>query len=366
MKIINNNYKIKFISKEPALGFNDVSLIPCRSKVYSHKDVSILQSYTFKTKNTYNWEGVPIVSSNNHMVSNLETFNVLRKKKYMTCFPKHFNMKWYESKVMPEELLYVDYYILSCGIEEQDYLSVFNLIDRLKNEQNTHVKFLCVDISNGYLNRLLDVCYIIKNYYPDIVLIAGNVVTPDIVYDLIKNYGVDIVKCGLNSNNNVYYDITNRTGVGYPQFSAILDCAQAAREAGGMIMSDGDITTSGDIVKSFGAGSHFVMCDSMFTAHEESPGTLFVDPDTRERYKMYRIATNKILKRYNKGVLETRLLDDEKIKINIKGNLIDTIENINDSIKQGCSYMNAFNLTELYENSEFVRIINNGISRNTS
>jgi IMP dehydrogenase/GMP reductase len=189
------NNAFKFHSAHRKIDFKDVLIVPKKTFIYSRKEINLNREFYFKNINN-NWKGCPIISANMDTVSNLETFNILKNHNYLTCFPKHFNIHWLYNKDIPNELTYVDNYMLSCGTNEEDYLRLISLVNKLKNN-NINVKFVCVDVANGYMNILGDTCKKLREKFPNIILVAGNVVTPEGVNDLILNSGVNIVKCGI-------------------------------------------------------------------------------------------------------------------------------------------------------------------------
>jgi len=214
-----NNILYKFRSNSRKLDFKDVLIVPKKTYLSSRKDVNLNREFYFKNQHTM-WKGCPIISANMDTVSNLDTFNVLKDYNYLTCFPKHFNNIWYSMEQLPiKELSYVDNYMLSCGTNENDKINLINIISRLK-DNHINVKFVCVDVANGYMNTLGDTCKKIRDWYPNIILVAGNVVTPEIVEDLIIDCGVNIVKCGIGGGcfskdtrvlmaNGTYKNISN-------------------------------------------------------------------------------------------------------------------------------------------------------------
>jgi IMP dehydrogenase/GMP reductase len=196
VQMMNNT--LKFRDTKRKLDFNDVLIVPKKSSIHSRSLPTIERKFHFKTEpQSMSWTGIPIVSSNMTSVTGLETFDVLRQQNYISCFPKHFNKDWMEAHTLPSELQFINHYMLSCGINDHDYKLVISLIDRLK-DNDINVKFLCVDIANGYLTQMLEVCSILREKYPRLIITAGNVVTPEATFDLIKN-GVNIVKIGIGS-----------------------------------------------------------------------------------------------------------------------------------------------------------------------
>jgi GMP reductase len=341
---------LKFHSHEVKLDFNNVLIVPKRSTITSRKHVDIERTLSFRTKpKTLRWKGVPIISSNMDTVTNLESFKVFKEHNYMSCFPKHFNSQWVASP--PEELKDTNNYMLSCGIN--DYETLIELVDKLSKE-GIDVRFVCVDIANGYLDTLGDVCKELRRRYPSVVIAAGNVVTPEGVESLIRN-GANMVKVGVGSGAVCITRL--KAGVGYPQLSAVLECVKTAHTYGAHIISDGGIVHPADFAKAFAAGSSFVMAGSVFAGHTESPGELLHDPHTNEWYKLYYgMASEDAVNKYNDGLKNYRSAEGKKVRIPHKGPLSHTIHDINGGIRSACTYTNSYNLEELYENTEFILV----------
>lgn len=343
---------LKFRSPDVKLDFKDVLIVPRRSSVTSRREVCINRKFTIKQKqSTKFWEGVPIISSNMDTVTGVESFDILRKHNYLSCFPKHFNKDWVDK---PDDCLkFTDNYMLCCGTGEDDYLTMFDLIDKL-HKIDINVKFVCVDVANGYITNLKDVCREIRKTYPDVILTAGNVVTPEGVEDLIKS-GVNMVKVGIGSGSCCITRL--KAGVGYPQLSAILECAATAHQMGGLIISDGGIVHPADIVKAYVAGADFVMLGSMLAGHTESPGEVLMDPQTNKWFKAFHgMASQVAVEKYSGGMKNYRTSEGKAVKIPYKGAIKHTLQDIEGSIRSACTYTNSSNLVELEENGEFILV----------
>lgn len=354
----------KFCDSHVKLDFNNVLIVPKPSKIQSRSLVKLEKTFRFNKKTDYTlptkWSGVPIISSNMDTVTGLDTFNVLRQHNYISCFPKHLNKEWIVKSVLPEELAYIDNYMLCCGINKYDTGILVSLIDRLQKE-GISIKFICIDIANGYLNKLLDVCSMFRERYPHLIIAAGNVVTPEGVQSIIKS-GANLVKVGIGSGSCCTTRL--KAGVGYPQLSAVLECSEAARSVGGLIISDGGIVHPADIVKAFAGGAGFVMLGSMLAGHTESPGELQLNSKDNMWYKtFYGMASSDAVSKYNAGMKNYRTAEGKTVQMRYKGDLIHTINDINGSLRSACTYVNATDLKELYVNSQFV-LVNN--THNTS
>jgi len=332
------------------IDFRDVLIVPRKTRITSRKNVSIIKKIKFNDNVT--WEGVPVVSSNMDTVTNLDTFNIMKQHGYISCFPKHFNKQWANiSSPLPIELVDTNHYMLSCGTTKDDQSTMINLLMSL-HDVDIVPKFLCIDVANGYMQSLKDTCLRMRGLFPDIVITAGNVVTPDLTHELIKSCGVDIVKVGIGSG--AVCETRLKAGVGYPQLSAVIECSQAAREAGGRIMSDGGIIHPCDIVKAFAGGSDFVMCGSIFAGHEESPG----DTIDGTHKVFYGMSSEKANKKYNGGMNGYRTSEGKSVNIPIKGSIDDTLKDISGSIRSACAYTDCDHLEQLFEKAKFVQVYN--------
>lgn len=341
------NLRINPIRK---LDFNDVLIVPRKSGLSSRSHVKITKEIKFKHSGA-SWEGVPIISSNMDTVTNVDTFNVLREKRMLTCFPKLFNEKWLNGTV-PHELNDEDNYIISCGIKEQDTNTLFGLFSKLADE-GIHPKFLCIDVANGYMVDLITACQKIRRKLPSVTIMAGNVVTPDGVKDLTIGGTVDVVKVGIGSGSVC----TTRkiTGVGYPQFSAVLECAEKAHELGCHIISDGGISVPGDVSKAFCAGADFVMIGSMLGGHDVSPGDVI-----EENGKMYKLTygmSSKVANdKYAGGLGSYKAPEGKVVKVPLKGKLTNTLQRIEGGVRSTCTYIGAEEISIMPKHSNFVLV----------
>lgn len=336
MKVINPT--------TPKLDYKDVLIIPTKqSFVESRKLVSLNVKRKFRYSRQ-EWHGVPILSSNMDTVSDLNTHNILARRNYMTCFPKHFNKIWAEK--IPDVLKYTDRYALSCGLKDIEYVE--DIILKLQ-DMGSPLKFLCIDIANGHLFNMIELCSNLRIKHPYITLIAGNVVTASATEDLILDGGVDIVKIGIG--NSPICTTRIMTGVGYPQLSAVLECAATARSLKAHIIADGGISSSGDIAKAFVAGADFIMLGSMLAAHEESPGEM------EDGYKLiYGMSSSIANEKHSGGMMGYKTSEGRIVKVPIKGPLEETLLKIEGGLASACTYVNAKNLDDLHNNGNFVLV----------
>jgi len=319
------------------LDFRDVLIVPKKTNIKSRKDVSLKRKITFKNGRT--WQGVPIISSNMDSVTSIETHQVLSTHDFISCFPKHLNKTLSEKST----LLDGDTYMLSTGTSKDDVDTITRLLFKLSDPT-----FVCVDVANGYTQELYKTCAKLRDCFPSIVLVAGNVVTPEAVTELIE-VGVDIVKIGIGSGS--VCETRLKAGVGYPQLSAVIECSEAARKAGGYIISDGGIIYPCDIVKAFGAGADFVMCGSMFAGHDESPGE-----SISGKKLFYGMSSEMANNKYNNGLKGYRTSEGKAVVMQVKGPLEYTLNDIEGSIRSACTYTNSKCIEDLSRNVEFIRV----------
>jgi GMP reductase len=321
------------------LDFKDVLIVPRTSTIDSRRLVNLHTKYKFKYSRA-TWEGVPLVSSNMDSVTGISSHGVLEKRGWVSCFPKSMNYTWAMPSVNPPSN--VDSYMISCGISDGELDVVDTLVSKLK-DNGTPLKFLCVDVANGYLVKFLNTCATLRERYIDVTIVAGNVATPNAVENLILDGGVDIVKIGIGSGQAC---LTRKmAGVGYPQLSAVIECSAAAHSLGAHIISDGGITCPGDVAKAFCAGAHFVMVGSMLGAHSSTK--IFRKKSMKET-----VANEK----HNGGLRGYRASEGRVTMIPMRGPLDNTIGQIEGGLRSACTYVNAKNVVELAEYGEFVMV----------
>ena len=346
---------IKLITSSK-LNFGDVLIVPQKSFVHSRSRVGIQCEYEFKYS-PHKWSGVPIMSSNMDTVTNEQTAAILSDNNWISVFPKHFNQVWHarNSNFLPPVLAKVDTYALSCGTSNADIAAVVETADHIEEVFGQRPKMVCVDIANGYLDVLVQKCQRIRDVMPDVILMAGNVVTPEGLYELVHKGSCDVVKVGIGSGAACTTRL--KTGVGYPQFSAVVECAAAAQSYGCHIISDGGAVFAGDCAKAFAANASFVMLGSMLAGHIESPGELIIDEETGKKYKeYYGMSSKRANEKFFGGLQTYRAAEGKLTHIPVKGHLLETIQDIEGGIRSACTYVNAESLEELSQNAVFVEV----------
>lgn len=330
------------IETDLKLDYKDVLLRPKRSGLQSRKDVDLKREFKFpNTKKT--WKGIPIVASNMDSTGTIETAKELYKSGLLTCLHKFYSPD--EIEAIQNEPFFQNI-IISSGITTDD-LKRLDLI--LKK---TKPNFVCLDIANGYMQRFVEVVAKVRKDHPDIILIAGNVVTREMVEQLILS-GADIVKVGIGPGSAC--TTRKKTGVGYPQLSAVIECSDAAHGLNGQIIADGGCVYPGDVVKAFGGGADFVMLGGMLAGHDESGGEL-IEENGKKFKAFYGMSSSTAMKKYYGKVNKYRASEGKTVKIPYRGPIKDTIQDILGGIRSACTYIGAKRLKDFSKCTTFIRV----------
>jgi GMP reductase len=331
------------IINDVKLDYRDVLIIPKRSTIPSRSVVNLERTFTFRSG--FSWTGIPIIAANMDGVGTTAMDLELNNFKCMTALTKHHK----DEELIEHFKLNLNSSVYSLGISNND-------LDKFKNvyllARNKHMK-VCIDVANGYTEHFVDFIKKFRDLYPNIILMAGNVVTPEMTEELILA-GADIVKIGIGPGSVC----TTRkiTGVGYPQLSAVIECADAAHGLRGHIIADGGCTVPGDVAKAFGAGADFVMLGSMLAGHKEGlpleykdtiPGISLVD--------FYGMSSAYAMEKHHGGVAEYRSSEGREVKIKYKGEVANTLKEILGGLRSTCTYVGASQLKELSKRTTFVR-----------
>lgn len=341
------------IENDIKLDFNDVLLRPKRSTLSSRSDVTVEREFTFKHSGR-KWSGVPIISSNMDTVSCVDMFRALASHKILTCFHKYVSVTDIIStcEEYGDQGCTSDYFILSTGITDKDFEHLQTCI-RVLGDNNIEVKFVCIDVANGYMFKLIEFCKRIRDLLPNVTLMAGNVVSREITEELIINGKIDIIKVGIGSG--AVCTTRLQTGVGMPQLSAVMECADAAHGLNAAIVSDGGICHPGDLSKAYGGGADFVMLGSMLAGHKESPGEL-LEEDGKKYKLFYGMSSDTAMNKYHGGVASYRSSEGKTVKVPYKGTVHDTILNILGGVRSTCTYIGASRIKDINKCATFVRV----------
>ena len=334
------------IEEEVKLDYTDVLFRPKRSTLSSRKDVNLKRTYKFKYSNN-EWSGIPIMAANMDGVGELGVAEKMSEFDMITCLTKQHDIKrlkqYKKIKTIYKNIA------LSIGIKKED----FNNLDKLLKEFN-FIKFICIDVANGYSERFSKFIKSVREKYPTKTIIAGNVVTADMTQELILN-GADIVKVGIGPGSVCTTRI--QTGVGYPQLSAVMECADAAHGLGAHIIADGGCTCPGDVAKGFGGGADFVMLGGMLAGHDEGKGKV-VKSNGSKYIEFYGSSSLEANKKHYGGLSDYRSSEGRIVRVKYRGKINDTISNILGGIRSSCTYVGAPSLKQLSKCTTFVRVSN--------
>ncbi len=333
------------ISDDIKLDFDDVLIEPQRSELFSRKDVSIERTFTFKhTKET--WTGIPVISANMDTTGTFELAKIFTEYKMLTAIHKHYTINEWQDFIEnnPECLNHV---MVSTGVSENDFENVKEIM-KLTND----IKFICIDIANGYSRILESFIAKVRKQFPEKIIVAGNVVSKNMA-EVLHESGADIVKVGIGPGSVCTTRIV--TGVGMPQLSAIIDCADASHGLKGHIIGDGGCKTAGDVSKAFCGGADFVMLGGMFAGHEESEGEI-VEIDGKMFKKYYGMSSSTAMKKHSGGVKNYRASEGKEVLIPLKGSIHKTIQQILGGVRSTCTYIGAEKIKEMPKRATFVRV----------
>jgi len=335
------------IETDIKLGFKDVMIRPKRSTLNSRAQVNLEREFKFM-HSTATWKGIPIMAANMDTVGTFEMALALAKEKLFTAVHKHYTVQEWNDFIKKAPADICDYIAVSTGTGKEDFKKITEIF-----KQNPKLTFICIDVANGYSEHFVDFLRQARKHFPDKVIIAGNVVTGEMVEELLLE-GADIVKVGIGPGSVCTTRV--KTGVGYPQLSAIIECADAAHGLGGHIISDGGCTTPGDVAKAFGAGADFVMLGGMLAGHTESGGEVI--EINGEKYKQfYGMSSETAMKKHIGGVAEYRASEGKTVQVPFRGDVIDTLHDILGGIRSTCTYVGASKLKELTKRTTFIRVI---------
>ena len=328
------------------LGFKDVMIRPKRSTLSSRAEVSLERNFSFLNSGA-NWQGVPIMAANMDTVGTFEMAKALFKHKIFTAIHKHYTLADWTGFMNSIELDKTDYFAVSTGTGEADSEKLAAIF-----EQHPAIKFICIDVANGYSEHFVNFVKKTREQYPQKIIMAGNVVTGEMVEELLLA-GADIIKVGIGPGSVCTTRV--KTGIGYPQLSAIIECADAAHGLGGQIVSDGGCKVPGDLAKAFGGGADFVMLGGMLAGHTESGGELIKEKG--EFYKeFYGMSSETAMNKHIGGIANYRASEGKTVRIPYRGPVDFTIQDILGGIRSTCTYVGAKRLKELTKRTTFIRV----------
>ena len=364
------------IENDVKLDYSSVLLRPKRSTLGSRKEVQLTRRHKFRNYNpshplTVNreqdYEGVPIMAANMDGVGTFDMADTLGRLELFTCLVKTYTIKQLVGFFVdnPDRAEYAAY---SMGITDDDAAKF-----RAVYTGAPMIKYVCIDVANGYSERFLNYVASVREEYPGIVIIAGNVVTADQTQELLLR-GADIVKVGIGPGSVCTTRI--KTGVGYPQLSAVMECADAAHGLDGHVIADGGCTCPGDVAKAFAGGADFVMLGGMLAGHDEGGGevittyyqtgevvredvgdhTNWKDWVERKQFvQFYGMSSEAANTKHFGGLKEYRSSEGREILVPYRGAIEATTQDLLGGIRSSCTYVGAAKLKHLPKCATFIR-----------
>lgn len=350
------------IEEDFKLDFSNVLIRPKRSTLKSRKEVDLFRQTKFRNAKgdmdlPREYIGIPIMAANMDGVGTIEIADALAKHNVFTCLVKTYSVNELVSffDCDDSDLKYdrVENVAMSIGVSDDDLQKFHNVYELTDGA----VKYLCVDVANGYTEMFSNFIYQLRLNHPELVIIAGNVVTGDMTQELILN-GADIVKCGIGPGSVCTTRI--QTGVGYPQLSSVIECADAAHGLGGHIIADGGCASSGDVAKAFGGGADFVMLGGMLSGHDEGGGEYILEDDNPEPIgvRFYGMSSETANDKHFGGLKDYRASEGKEVIVPYRGSIHNTMQTILGGIRSSCTYVGARRIKDLTKCTTFVKVYN--------
>ena len=369
------------IDQDVKLDYKDVLIRPKRSTLSSRKQVQLERSFKFRNYQPdfpdnikhEHYRGVPIMAANMDGVGTFEMADKLAEGDIFTCLVKTYSVEalveYFNSNILER----TNNVAMSIGTSDEDF---HKLVD-VQAEVCDQLKYVCMDIANGYSNHFAAHVRKVREAFPHLVIIAGNVVTGEMTEELILA-GADIVKVGIGPGSVCTTRI--QTGVGYPQLSAVIECADAAHGLGGHIIADGGCTCPGDVAKAFAAGADFVMLGGMLAGHDEGGGEVITKRyqtnelrlkdiadlgktwnssnliiEEKQFVQFYGMSSDAANTKHFGGLKDYRSSEGREVLVPYRGEVARTIQDLLGGIRSTCTYAGAMKLKQLSKCTTFVR-----------
>ena len=367
------------IDNDIKLDYSDVLIRPKRSTLKSRKQVRLERTFKFRNSKA-EYEGVPIMAANMDGVGTFKMADTLAEQNIFTCLVKtysvdelveFFDIDYFGKPFQTERSKYT---AMSIGTSDADFNK---LVQVHATVADGRLKYVCMDIANGYSDHFAQHVKKVREAFPNIVIIAGNVVTGEMTEELILN-GADIVKVGIGPGSVCTTRI--QTGVGYPQLSAVIECADAAHGLGGHIIADGGCTCPGDVAKAFAGGADFVMLGGMLAGHDEGGGEVITkryqtnevlpsgymvgDTDVgeiklkieeKQFVQFYGMSSDAANTKHFGGLKDYRSSEGREILVPYRGEVARTVQDLLGGLRSTCTYAGALRLKHLMRCTTFVR-----------
>ena len=350
------------IEEDFKLDFSSVLIRPKRSTLKSRKEVDLFRTTKFRNAKDSKglpkeYIGIPIMAANMDGVGTFEIADALAKQNLFTCLVKTYSVNelvgYFDCDDSDLRYDRRQNVAMSIGTSDDDLQKFCNVMEL----SDGAVKYLCVDVANGYTEMFSNFIYQLRLNFSSLVIIAGNVVTGDMTQELILN-GADIVKCGIGPGSVCTTRI--QTGVGYPQLSSVIECADAAHGLGGHIIADGGCVSSGDVAKAFGGGADFVMLGGMLSGHDEGGGEYILEDDNPEPIgvRFYGMSSETANEKHFGGLKDYRASEGKEVIVPYRGRIDNTVQTILGGVRSSCTYVGARRIKDLTKCTTFVKVYN--------
>ncbi len=343
------------IEEDIKLDFKDVLIRPKRSTLSSRREVDIFRQFTFKWSGLV-YDGVPVIAANMDGVGTMAMARAFSAhgNGLSVALHKHYPLEALLDFYGKDESSSGAWYSIGVSDADREKLEAFV-------EKGGKIDKLCIDVANGYSEPFVGFVRKIRDRFPEVTIMAGNVVTGEMTEELVLS-GADVVKVGIGPGS--VCTTRKMTGVGYPQLSAIIECADAAHGLGGLVCSDGGCTVPGDLAKAFGAGADFVMLGGMLAGHDQGESDI-VEREGKKYLRFYGMSSSTAMEKHAGGVAEYRASEGKTVEIPYRGDVSLALQDILGGVRSACTYVGARRLKELSKRTTFVRVtqqINNVFS----
>lgn len=328
----------------PKLDFNDVLIVPKVSNIASRAEVNLNSSYLLEK---FGIDTTGIIAANMNGTGTFEIASALKKYGCMTAIHKHYSIESLIEFFTTDDSSHSFY---SLGISEQDLAKFVKFVDAYEIRSSIDKLKICCDVANGYMEAFGEFCGDIKKQHPSAIVMAGNVVDRNGLYNL--RYA-DVVKMGIGQGSNCL--TRTQTGIGYPQFSCIYDVFNLHPEPQQLICSDGGCVTPGDISKAFAAGASMVMLGGMLAGTDEGGGDI-IEMNNQKYVEFYGMSSATAQKKHNGGLKEYRSSEGRTTLVPYKGSVSNIIQDILGGLRSTCAYVGASSIDELHSRASFMRV----------
>ena len=368
------------IENEVKLDYSDVLIRPKRSTLSSRAEVNLEREFTFRNyvpdfpdncSDDPHYRGIPVMAANMDGVGTFVMADALGAQGIFTCLVKTYSAEELIEFYYGDGLDRTDYVAMSIGTSSADFEKLCAVYDKVGD----NLKYVCIDIANGYSEHFVEHVREVRKRFPHLVIIAGNVVTADQTQELILN-GADIVKVGIGPGSVCTTRI--QTGVGYPQLSAVIECADAAHGLGGHIIADGGCSSPGDVAKAFAGGADFVMLGGMLAGHDQGGGEVITKhyktnevilhhsdhsvnhelehvTESKKFVQFYGMSSKAANDKHFGGLKDYRTSEGREVLIPYRGSVSTTVQEILGGLRSTCTYVGASKLKQLSKCTTFVR-----------